>query len=118
MQITTQVTTEQTVEIELPLFFKHRDRTEYLGVLNEQTVIKILETNGYKSISNGGSSIYTSEIKEAHNKWSKISEQEFLAAHALFLRSLSLKPKLHEIDREIEKELGRDDIIDLGVFGK
>lgn len=98
MELTIKKTVEETVAIDLPVFFKNNDGYLIAGI-NEETGIYITNRSGLKQYSIGDLWLYKSNLSEAVNSngsWEKITEQEFMEAHEAFINSLSLTPQLKE----------------------
>jgi hypothetical protein len=86
-----RIVEKSNVEVEVPSFWMNGDRL--LGILNEQTVIVILQLPDYTNIVSGtaeGMKHWTEDIAD----YLPIDESQFFAAHENALESLSLSPKL------------------------
>lgn len=94
MQIKIKQQTEKTIDLELPAFFGSEDHETFIGVINEDTVIKIQNRKNYKVIQNCSTWLMSDDIATAYRDWISISETEFLEVHESFLQSLSLMPKM------------------------
>lgn len=94
MKIKQFIKTEREVEVDLPAFWGNNDHTEFLAVINEETVIHIKRWEGYKLIQSATVSVKGDAITDAYQNWISISETEFLEVHESFLQSLSLMPKM------------------------
>ena len=115
MKIKTKIIEERETEIELPIFRKEFGfgSTSYIAMIEETHVISIYDNkeSGHTTLTIAPFWVKESDVFTALQKWEDISEQEFLQAHESALKSLSLRPELCEVDREIELELNsKDDI--------
>lgn len=116
MKILTKITEEREIDIELPFFRKDPQSSciKYLAVLDEKTIISLFDSDERTSLSVDIIEREGKDVYEAYRKWTVVSEEEFLQAHETALKSLSLRPELCEIDREIELEINsKDDIKDV-----
>lgn len=96
MKITTTVTQEREMDINLP-FFRKDNRSNCLSlyaVLDEKTEITIFQGGARYNISTDDPKRYTKEMVEKYLSWEEITEEEFLHVHAEMLKSLSLQPQL------------------------
>lgn len=96
MKIKVTKKTDQEIDIELPAFWGSEDHETFIGVINENTVIKINKRESYKCIQSCKSWLMSDDIATAYRDWISISETEFLEVHESFLQSLSLMPKMIE----------------------
>ena len=115
MKIKTKITEEREMDVELPFFRKDPTSSciKYMAAINEKTIIHLFDSDERTSLSVDIIEREGRDVSEAYNKWTIVSEEEFLQAHESALKSLSLTPVLCEIDQEIEDELNRDDIKDI-----
>jgi len=119
MKIKTNITEEGEVDIELPFFRKDESfvSDRYLAVLDEKTQVSIFSNELLINIAIDEPSESNSKIYEAYAKWKPISEAEFLAIHEKTLQSLSLRPQLSALEKEIEQEMkDHDDLKDINAF--
>jgi len=100
MELTVKKEIEETINITLPIFFKHPREQKYLGVLSEEQAISFSTTKGYSSYGNGDLWLFKSNIREAISSWNKISEGDFIEIHEDFLKLQSLLPVLIVHDSE------------------
>lgn len=99
MELTVKKEVEETVSIDLPVYFKEPNKHKYLGVLNDNQVIIFTMVKGISSYQNGELWLFKSSIKEAvSDEWDRIDEDTFIAIHEDFLRLQSLSPVLIEND--------------------
>lgn len=100
MLLKTQITETKEIEITLPVFFKENASWDnYLAVLNEQTAIDlyISKDGDYTSITHTIAEMKNDKILKAiDEKWSRVSEVDFLQAYDDAISSISLRPKLNE----------------------
>lgn len=92
MQLKVKKEIEETVNLELPAYFKTGLR--YLGILNENQVVNFSTSKGLCTYQNGDLWLFKSTIDEATRNWEKVTEADFIGAHEDFLRLQSLKPVL------------------------
>ena len=94
MELKVKKEVEETVNIDLPVFFKAKNEQRYIGILNEDQVISFSQSKGLANYSNGDLWLFKSNIKEAINEWEPITEEQFLLIHQDFLNMQSLSPQL------------------------
>jgi hypothetical protein len=120
MKIKTKIIEEREANIELPIFRKEFGfgSTSYIAIIEESHVISIYDNkeSGHTTVTVAPFWIKESDVFTALTNWQEITEEEFLEAHETALKSLSLRPELSEVDREIEKELAeKDDLKDINI---
>lgn len=116
MKIKTNITETREVDIELPVFRKEigYGSTSYLAVIEASHVHTIYSNKeaGHTTVTTCEFWIKETDVVKAVNTWEEVTEEEFLEAHETALKSLSLRPVLCEIDREIEDELNNKNDIE------
>ena len=98
MEIKVKKEIEETVNLELPAFFKNPKEQEYIGIPNEQQFIKFSQGKTSASYVTTSLEWWKRELSEWVRTWNPISEEDFLLIHEDFLRLQSLKPVLAEHD--------------------
>lgn len=105
MELKIKKEVEETVNIELPVFFKCPNEQTYLGAINESTVIKFTTLNSLCIYTNCILRLYSPEVIEAVKNWNAITEDSFMDIHEDFLRLQSLKPVLITPDPDDLKDI-------------
>lgn len=85
MILKTKITTteEKQIEIPVPCFFRNKEETIYIGLLDEKTVVEITRDSYESSIRNFNNDSWSAgldRIRDAYLKLSACSESEFLEA--------------------------------------
>ena len=92
MKITTTKTVTESVELELPKFYKRPSllaNIEYTGLLDEVTAVNFFVSNDLTFIKNSSPDYaYISEVI----KWEEVTEDEFMAEFQKAYKSISLSP--------------------------
>jgi hypothetical protein len=97
MKLIVKETTQTEVELPIPVFFRNYDETEYIGVLDENTVVTIIDQKGYTSIQNCEMWLKKNDIAKAWNsgkEWQGCREFEFLEKYDQVVEKMSLHPIL------------------------
>ena len=100
MTITITKKTETKTEVEIPVgsFFRNFEETNYIGLLDEKTVVEILcdkyETTIKNLSSETGWSYPKDRIFHGYNKFHSCTETEFFTRYYEIIGSISLKPEL------------------------
>ena len=96
MKLKTKQTTETTIEIPVPSFYRsvRTHITEHLGIIDENNVLMVNESEWRTSAANTQPVICERDILEAVQEWETITEDEFMTAYRRALNSLSLTPEL------------------------
>ena len=92
---TTEVETE--VEIPVPSFFRNKEETWYVGLLNEKTVVEIRCDNFETTVRNYNNEMWkagVSAVEFAYNNFHGCTETEFMNKFEEVLGSLSLRPEI------------------------
>lgn len=84
----------QEVEITVPCFFRSQDEKDYIGVLDENTVVHIYDSGTYKSLTHSELWIKKHEVTKAWFEYHSCTEAEFLTKYDEVIESISLHPKL------------------------
>lgn len=92
--ITTKKQVEETVEIPVPCFYRNNSETYFIGVLDNDTVVKIYRGSDLLHISNSKMWLGEHELKDAIENWIKCTEQEFFDAYADVELKMSINPIL------------------------
>lgn len=93
MLIETTVTKTQQVEIPVPSFYRTKDEKNYIGILDDTTIVSLYVSDELKIVKNC-TPMYEGAIKEAYEKWHSCTETEFLEKYDAVIESISLHPKL------------------------
>lgn len=89
------VTTEREIEIQIPFFRRTKDEKEYIGLLDEKTVVRMYKGLFHTSVTNSQLDFMErTKLLEAAETWEHCGEQEFLDAYDAAIESMSLHPKL------------------------
>lgn len=94
MKLKTRQTTETEIEIPVPSFYKSKSSNDYIGILDEQTIISFYIAPDFSLIKNGKPLVLDNELVSAFLNYDKIDELEFCTKHIEILESFSLEPKL------------------------
>ena len=98
MKIETTQTTKQVIDIPVPSFYRdkncHDSITDLIGILDENTVVKVWESDKRTALINGDLDSLESDIVRAFLNWEPITEEKFFYHHNRALHSLSLTPEL------------------------
>lgn len=97
LKIVKKETTEQEVEIPVPCFWRNFGETVYLGLLDEKTVVEVIDDQYERSVRNFDNSqwdVGMDRVREAHAKYHSSTETEFLEKFDAVIESISLHPKL------------------------
>lgn len=90
MRIKIQKTIEEEVEIALPVFYKNvlSNYTDLIGVIDEDTCIKVFDSPGYTLISQGA--LFSQDVESWEQRLQKITEDEFFDAYRMAHEKLYL----------------------------
>lgn len=100
MQITITKKTETKTQVEIPVgsFFRNFEETNYIGLLDENTVVEIVcdkyETQVRNLSLETGWSYPKDRIEHGYNKYHSCTEAEFFTKYYEVIGSISLKPEL------------------------
>lgn len=97
MKITVKETKETVIDLPIPVFFRNYTENQYLGVLDEKTVVRVNDMDGYMSVVNADIDLYRKEIANAWNgvdKWRTCLESVFLEKYDEVIEKMSLHPIL------------------------
>ena len=84
----------QEVEIPVPCFMRNKSETEYIGVLDEKTVVTIYDNGTYRSLVNCELWVKQHDVAKAWNEWGGCTESEFLTKYDEVVEAMSLHPRL------------------------
>ena len=99
MKLTIKKTTEveNEVEIPVPCFFRDKSEKNYVAMLDEKTVIKIVQDSFETTIRNYNNEAWKQgieEVKWGYNNYHSCTETEFFTKYYEVIGSISLKPEL------------------------
>ena len=98
ISITKKTETIEEIELLVPCFFRNFEETNYIGLLDEMTVVEILcdkyETTIKNLSSETGWSYPKDRISHGYNKYHSCTETEFFTKYYEIIGSISLKPEL------------------------
>ena len=98
ISITKKTETIEEIELTVPCFFRNFEETNYIGLLDEKTVVEILcdkyETTIKNLSSETGWSYPKDRIGHGYNKYHSCTETEFFTKYYEIIGSISLKPEL------------------------
>ena len=110
ISITKKTETTEEVEIPVPCFFRDKSEQNYVAMLDEKTVIKIVHDRFETTIRNYNNEAWQSgidEIKWGYNKYHSCTETEFFTKYYEVIGSISLKPELALVSQLMEGEEDR-----------
>lgn len=86
----------QTFEIPVPFFAKTKDESEYIGLLNEKTIVEVFKCGDLTIVKNKSSSAMFAreDLVKAFQTWLPCTEEEFLDKYESVVASISLRPIL------------------------
>ena len=84
----------EDIEIHVPCFYKSFSETDYIGVLDENTVVNVYKCGELTIIKNMTLEMGKSEIASAIKNFHSCTESEFLEKFDAVVESISLHPKL------------------------
>ena len=94
MTITLKKEVEETIEIPVPCFLVSKDEKSWIGLLDENTVVEIYVSNGYKSIVNSELWIKQNSLNNAWKEFHSCTETAFFKKYDQVVESMSLHPIL------------------------
>lgn len=95
LSVEAYISEKKMIEIPVPFFARRNDEREYIGLLDENTVVKIYSGQSHTSVSNSQmDSMEKSKLIEAFETWHSCTETEFLDKYDAVIESISLHPKL------------------------
>lgn len=94
MTITLQKQIEETLEIIVPSFYKSKSGRSFVGLLDEETIVQIYQSEGHLNIQNSNVKYCHHVIKDIPNDYHSCTESEFLDKYAEVERAMSLHPIL------------------------
>lgn len=91
-------TKTESVELPIPFFFRNKEETQYIGMLDEKTVVELIIDTFETSIRNYNQEAWNAgkgRIEAAYSlKYQPCTETEFLQKFEEIIESLSLTPKV------------------------
>jgi hypothetical protein len=81
-------------EIQVPAFFRDSNERNFIGVLDEKTVVTIYSSDELTIVKNTTPQFASRDIAEAYNEFYSCTEAEFLEKYESVIHSISLHPKL------------------------
>lgn len=103
--MTIKTTKQIEQEVEIPCFYKDPRWEDYVAVLDAKTAVKVFSLNQRVCVTHDSPENLSSDVSNAVNNWTPVSELEFMSVHRDALDSMSLDPKLcvgNIYDKEIE----------------
>lgn len=97
--LTIKTVKKEPVEIQIPCpcFFRDYSERQYIGVLDDKTLVRLYRLSDYTSIINedySESESAKNSISEAYNTMHSCTEAEFFQAYDEIIESIFLHPKL------------------------
>lgn len=96
--LSVETTVPQVVRLEIPIpfFARTKDETEYLGLLDEKTVVQVYKCGDLTIIKNKSTSAMFAQddLVKAFQSWHSCTETEFFEKFYAVIESISLHPKL------------------------
>lgn len=88
----------ENVRLTPPMFWKSPSEhyKEYIGLLDDKTVVSVLFLGDYVSIKNGEPKSFTTELTSAHKLFNLSNEAEFFAAFDEAYEAMRLTPEIRE----------------------
>lgn len=95
LTVETTVTQPKAVEIPIPFFARTKDESEYLGLLDEKTLVKMFIGTNFKYVTNSTVSISSHhDLAVAWENWVSATETEFFEKYHAVIESMSIHPIL------------------------
>lgn len=95
LKVIANVSQLKEIDIPIPYYARRHDEREYIGLLDEKTLVTIYKGFSHTSVSNTEiDTMEKSKILEAWEKWVSCTETEFLEKYDTVIESISLHPKL------------------------
>lgn len=94
MTVTIEKTQTEQIELQVPCFFRDKAEKNYVGVLDEKTVVAIYKSGTLTIIKNGTLNILFVDLREAYQHFHSCTETEFMEKYDQVVESISLHPKL------------------------
>lgn len=93
LQIKSSVIQEKIVEIPVPFFAKAKDGYNFIGLVDEKTIIRVYQGLSYTSIVNSNPDNFENgKLIEAFESWELMTEGEFFDKYDQVIQSISLTP--------------------------
>ena len=89
--------TELQIELPVPCFFANKEGTNYIGMLDEKTVIEIVSDTYEMCIRNFNAEVWKhplERVKDAYLSYHSCTESQFLDKYSEVERAMSLHPIL------------------------
>lgn len=83
-----------SVEIPVPFFARNKTESEWIGLLDNKTVVNIYNGGKLTIIKNSTPDFEKNLLIEAFKTWHSCTETEFLDKYDAVIESISLHPKL------------------------
>lgn len=109
-QITIKVTYHHDLKISVPKFYKSLLEDEYIGILDDDNIISTYVGPTYNNVEHATSEVAKYKIERALNTWNEITEQEFMDHYEGYLKTLTLKPTLVEVEEHPGNEIIKNSI--------
>lgn len=94
MTVTIEKTQTEEIELQVPCFFRDKAEKNYVGVLDEKTVVVVYKSENFTIIKNSTPDVLSLDLKEAYSKFHSCTETEFMEKYDQVVESISLHPKL------------------------
>lgn len=94
IEVTQKIESTEQVELNVPCFFRDKSETNYIGLLDEDTVVTIYRNIDLMMIQNSKLYIKTDELAKAKSNLFSCTESEFLDAYADVEQKMCLHPIL------------------------
>lgn len=88
---------KKDIDIPVPAFFRNKSETDYIGLLDQKTLVTIYNNGDLTIVKNQdftNSDSAKREILDAYNHYGSCTETEFLEKYDQVIESISLHPKL------------------------
>ena len=94
IQLTSLANTLVTSELPVPCFFRDKSEHSYIGLLDENTIVKVYRTDDLLLIQNSKLWLCEGDLIKASKEFHSCTEAEFMEAYADVEQRMSLNPIL------------------------
>jgi hypothetical protein len=94
MKLSIEKKLTEEIDVIFPSFFRNREQTHYVGLLNEETGVRIYIQKDHISITNTRPDFMAHTIEEAYRSFHSCTETDFFEAYEKAIHAITLHPKL------------------------
>lgn len=94
IQLTKKIETTEPVDLPVPCFFRDKAEREYIGLLDNDTVVTIFRGTDMLMIQNSKLWLKVDDLAKAYQRFHSCTETEFMEAYADVEQKMSLNPIL------------------------